>query len=119
MRALHTGALSIFSVRQHGDVRVINVEHDLDICSSGSLASAIRLAGAVADRRLIVSLEDCNFCDASALAVLLGAKAALGARLSIVVPTGRPVRRVFEITNTAQRLSLFANLNEALATASG
>lgn len=98
-------------------MRIINVERDLDICSSGSLASAIRLASAVADRHLIVSLEDCNFCDASALTVLLGAKASLGARLSIVVPVGRAVRRIFEVTNLTQRLSLCADRDEALAKA--
>jgi anti-anti-sigma factor len=98
-------------------VRIINVEHDLDICSSGSLASAIGLASAVADRHIIVSLEDCKFCDASALAVLLGAKASLGARLSIVVPLGRAARRIFEITNLTRRLSLCASLDEALAAA--
>jgi anti-anti-sigma factor len=113
-RTLPERRFPIFNVSRRGEHSLINVGTDLDICSAASLASAIRLAATVAPD-VIVSLEDCGYCDASGLSALLAAKAALGARLSIVVPLGLPVRRVFEITNMASILALCHDLNEAIS----
>ena len=94
------------------------MEHDLDIGTSPSLAAVIELASSENLGRIIVSLESCPFCDASALTVLLRAKNALGSRLSIVVPASHSTRRIFEITGLTARLALCGDLDEALSAGS-
>ncbi len=101
----------MYSVTQYGDGCLIRVEHDLDIVTSPSLASAIELAASGTTGRVIVSLEACSYCDASALTVFLRVKTALGARFSIFVPRESRVRRLFEITGLLQRLGVVASIS--------
>lgn len=104
----------IFSVSQYGEANVIRVHHDLDYSTSASLGAAIRLTAAGSRRHLVVSLEHCRSCDASALRVLLGAKVTMGSRLSVVAPATPSVRLIFEITRLTKHLGLCDDLDEAL-----
>ena len=82
-------------VEQRGISTVIHVEHDLDIASAPMLDASIRLAEAE-ERRVIVSLERCSYCDANGLTVLLRAKRRNGSNFAIVVPdSSRGFRGVF------------------------
>ncbi len=101
----------MYSVTHFGNGCLIRVEHDVDILTSPSLASAIELAASGTNGPVVVSLEACSYCDASALTVFLRAKAALGARFSIFVPSEHPIRRLFEITGLTQRLGLVASIS--------
>jgi anti-anti-sigma factor len=103
----------MYNVTQYGDGCLIRVEHDLDTITSPSLASAIELAASGTPGRVIVSLERCFYCDASALTVLLRAKLVLGARFSIFVPHENRICRLFEITGLTQRLGLIASISPA------
>jgi anti-anti-sigma factor len=105
---------AIFSVTQKRNVSVIQVEDDLDIATSATLASGIEDAIRSMPGRIVVSLESCRYCDASGLRVLLEAKALLGNRLSIVVPPRRSRRLIFEITELVERLDLRDTLEAAL-----
>ncbi len=82
--------------------------------SSALLAAAIQLAVASVQTQIIVSLEACTFCDASALTVLLEAKAALGDRFTIVLPYAHPMRLIFDVTNLTEKLALLGDLEAAL-----
>jgi anti-anti-sigma factor len=100
----------VYTITRLGDVCLILVEHDLDLSTSRLLASSIDLAAAGSQGRIVVSLEACTFCDASALTVLIRAKAVLGERLSIFVPPSNLVRRIFEITNLVVWLGLTSTI---------
>jgi anti-anti-sigma factor len=100
----------MYTITRQGDVCLILVEHDLDLSTSRLLASSIDLAAADPRGRIVVSLEACTFCDASALNVLIRAKAVLGDRLSIFVPPGNLVRRIFELTNLVVWLGLTSTI---------
>jgi anti-anti-sigma factor len=102
-------------VEQRGISTVIHVEHDLDIASAPMLDASIRLAEAE-ERRVIVSLERCSYCDANGLTVLLRAKRRNGSNFAIVVPDSSRCHRVFEVTGLSRSLSLFPSLERALDT---
>jgi len=107
----------MFTVSQHNDSSVIAVQHDLDLATTASLGRAIAHAALATGSRIVVSLVDCHYCDASGLRVLLAAKSQLGRRLSIVVPRVGSVRRIFELTELTERLELCDDLDLAVISA--
>jgi len=109
----------VSTMRQRGEACIIEVERELDVFTSSSLASAIEGAARIGGHHVVVSLEACTYCDASALTVLIRAKKLLGSALSICVSHGHSVRRIFEVTNLAAPLALRASLEEALASHCG
>jgi anti-anti-sigma factor len=80
----------------------ILVEGELDLAVSAQLRRALTKAAAVAWRRVVVDLEECEFIDLSALEILIRARARApeGQELSIVGAKGQ-VRRLFMLTATA------------------
>jgi anti-anti-sigma factor len=104
----------MFHVYEQGGVNIIEVATDLDIASSGALASAIELAANMPYPRSIVNLVDCQFCDSTGLSVLVRAKRRLGDRLAIVGPSRSAGRRAFDVTELTEALALCATLEEAL-----
>lgn len=104
----------MYFVWQIGDVDVIEVGGDLDAFSSPNLATAIDRCSRFVSRSLVVSLEFCEYCDASGISVLVRAKTRLGDGLRIVVPLENRIRRVFRITRLEESLSLDKSLQSAL-----
>jgi len=104
----------MFHVSEQCGVNVIAVAADLDIASSGALASAIELAAHMPYQRTVVNLVDCQYCDSTGLSVLVRAKRRLRDRLAIVGPSRIAGRRAFEITELTEALALCTTLEEAL-----
>jgi anti-anti-sigma factor len=105
----------MFHVYEQDGVNIIEVACDLDIASSGALASAIELAAHMPYERTIVNLVDCQYCDSTGLSVLVRAKRRLGERLAIVGPSRTSGRRAFDITELTEALALCTSLQEALS----
>ena len=104
----------MYHVLQRENASIIQVDDDLDIASAPALASAINLAAtATAEQRIIVSLEQCTFCDSTGLGVFATAKKRLEERFVVVLPLESRIRRVFNITGLTEVLRPYASLNEA------
>lgn len=103
----------MFHVQQRPLASVIEVGDDLDAFSSPALDRAITLAES-ASTPIVVSLEQCAYCDSSALGVLIRAKRRLDDRLYIVVPEDAMARRIFEIADLIDVLEIIENVPTSL-----
>ncbi len=104
----------VFEVRQIDGATVIYVTTDLDMASRDAFTSTVAMA-AEGHRRVVISLEQCSYCDSTALSVLARTKKHIGARLQIVIPLGHPVRRIFELMKVTDYFRLLPSVDEALA----
>lgn len=99
---------------QRDNASIIEVTNELDIASAPALSSAIEMAAQSADRPIIVSLEQCTFCDSTGLGALATAKKRLGAQFILVLPPSNRVTRIFDVTGLTTYLTPCASLQEAL-----
>jgi anti-sigma B factor antagonist len=111
--------LTVQVTRQPG-YTTVTVAGELDIATAPELRE--RLVPLLADHpTLVIDLDRVSFCDATGLAVLVGAAnraRANRARLHLV--SSRPnIRRLFDLTGLARRLPLASTLGEALASTLG
>jgi anti-sigma B factor antagonist len=100
-----------------GSVIVLTVTGEVDMSTAPELARSMKLVGDVTER-VVVDLSAVTFLDSSGLNALVVEQRALDQRgilLRVVVPEGNPVRRVFEITNLTESLSVASSLDEALS----
>jgi anti-anti-sigma factor len=95
---------------------VVRVVGDLDILCCNAFAEALDGA-AQGPGRVIVSLEDCEYCDSSGLLVLIRARKSLGERLVVVVPRDSGLNRLFDITGLSAGLATVVSLDRALRAA--
>ena len=100
-----------------GDALVIAVVGEIDMTSAPELGKAIDL---VPDqmRRVVVDLCAVTFLDSSGLNALVRGKRALdrkGIAFHVVAPADGVVRRVFEITQLTESLSVVDSLDVALS----
>ena len=99
-----------------GDALVLAVRGEVDLTSAPELGAGIELVSADTGR-VIVDLTAVSFFDSSGLNTLISGEQELrrrGIELRVVVAPGSPVRRVFEITQLIEPLSVVASLDEAL-----
>jgi anti-anti-sigma factor len=99
-----------------GDALVIAVSGDVDMTSAPALADAIDVVGDRI-RRVIVDLSAVMFLDSSGLNALVRGKRALDAKeigLRVVAPVDSVVRRVLEITQLTESLSVVDSLDQAV-----
>jgi anti-anti-sigma factor len=90
---------------------------ELDIVATSEMSAIFAMAAAGPQEAVVLDLVNVEFIDSSALGTILRAAEQLakaGKRLHVVVPDG-PVRRLLEITGTAQRFSLHSTRERALA----
>lgn len=97
------------------DTTIVHVTGDLDVEVSPELGSILTLVQRTETTRIVVSLQRCNFCDASGLSVLLRAHNAATSDFVVVVPDGAKSRRVFEVTGLCKILHLVPTMERALA----
>lgn len=100
-------------VRYLWNASVLLVDDDLDLHTSAELRANVYLAGLLRPK-LIVSLEDCGYCDLSGLRTLCDAKRWFGERLDVVIPPAHMARRILAIVEWQATLSPCASLGEAL-----
>jgi anti-anti-sigma factor len=103
----------MISVEQRDSVNIVSPRGELEMTTTGELFSVIKRAGEH-DRPVVVSMSECRYCDSTGLSVFIRAKKALGRRFAICVPADAPVRRIFEVTNMLQHLSVFERLEDAI-----
>jgi anti-anti-sigma factor len=96
---------------------IVRVRADLDIASVDTLQSAIDIAASGSDLPIVVSLEDCPYCDSTGLRLFVATSKRLGARFALVVPASSRCFRVFEITGLKKALPVYPSV-EAVPIAS-
>ena len=92
---------------------------ELDLAATSEMSAIFAMSAAGPQGAVVLDLVEVEFIDSSALGTILRAAQQLeaaGKRLHVVVPDG-PVRRLLEITGTAQRFTLHASREEAFAAA--
>ena len=98
-----------------GVVSIVSVAGELDIATAPTLQTALEHADTDGARHVLVDLTDTRFLETSGLRTLLRAsqRMSAGGSLSIVCPNAC-VRRVFELTGTADLLALHDDRASAL-----
>jgi anti-sigma B factor antagonist len=92
---------------------------ELDVASTSEMSTIFAISTAGPQEAVVLDLMGVEFIDSSALATILRAAQQLervGKRLHVVAPAG-PVRRLLEITGTAQRFTLHGTREQAFAAA--
>ncbi len=92
---------------------------ELDLASTSEMSAIFAMSAAGPQLAVVLDLNAVDFIDSSALGTILRAAKeieACGKRLHVVVPDG-PVRRLLEITGTAQRFTLHGTREQAFAKA--
>jgi anti-sigma B factor antagonist len=99
-----------------GSAAVLTVVGEVDMTTAPELLRSIELVSDGTER-VVVDLSAVTFLDSSGLNALLSGRRALDARgigLRVVSPEDNPVRRVFEITQLTESLSVVPSLPAAL-----
>jgi anti-anti-sigma factor len=96
------------------DATIVRVREEIDVLSAPQFESALRSAEEGAPGRVLISLEDCPYCDSTFLNIVLRTVQRIGARLAVVVPPGSLSRRIFEVTGLATQPFVFDSVTEAL-----
>jgi anti-sigma B factor antagonist len=87
------------SREQFAEHTLIALSGELDIATAPSLRERLRVALMDARPRVVIDLAGVTFCDASWLALLVGARLRTGARDAVVLTAPRPqVARLLQVT---------------------
>jgi anti-sigma B factor antagonist len=92
---------------------------ELDLASTSEMSAIFAMSAAGPQGSVVLDLMAVDFIDSSALGTILRAAQqleAVGKRLHVVAPDG-PVKRLLEITGTAQRFTLHGTREDAFAAA--
>src|SRR5919197_387225 len=98
---------------------LIAAARELELASTAEMSAIFAICAAGPQLAVVLDLMQVEFVDSSALATILRAAQQLeraGKRLHVVAPDG-PVRRLLEITGTAQRFTLHGSREQAFAAA--
>jgi anti-sigma B factor antagonist len=90
---------------------------ELDISATAELSAIFAMSTAGPQDAVVLDLTNVDFIDSSALGTILRAAQQLedaGKRMHVVAAEG-PVRRLLEITGTAQRFTVHETREQALA----
>jgi anti-sigma B factor antagonist len=90
---------------------------ELDLASTSEMSAIFAMSAAGPQDSVVLDLMAVDFIDSSALGTILRAAQqleAVGKRLHVVAPDG-PVKRLLEITGTAQRFTLHTTRDDAFA----
>jgi anti-anti-sigma factor len=88
---------------------------ELDLASTSEMSAIFAMSAAGPQDSVVLDLMSVEFIDSSALGTILRAAQqleAVGKRLHVVAPDG-PVKRLLEITGTAQRFTLHTTREDA------
>jgi anti-anti-sigma factor len=103
----------MFDLESTGGATVISAVADIDIASARQLQSIIDLSASTSPLPLVVSLEQCPYCDSTGLSILVRTWKRLGNRFAIVASRESPCYRVLEITGLDQTLPVYSTLELA------
>ena len=107
-------------VKTDDNTTVVLAEGDFDLSTIGLLRQTLLQATAEqkAPGRIIVDMSGVTFADSTAIGVIIGAHKrveAHGGVLSVVLPPGSTVRKVFELTGLTQLITTYGSFHEAAA----
>jgi anti-sigma B factor antagonist len=108
-----------FPVSVQDGLAVVTTPEEIDISNAGLLREALRSATLGGQRLIVVDMSGTEFCDSTALNVLvraLGKAADVGSELRLVVG-GTGVRRVLTVTGVAGMFHVYETLVQALEAA--
>ncbi len=94
---------------------VVKVLGDVDISCRDVFRKELDGAAAAQSGPLAVSLEDCSYCDCSAIGVLIGVRNKIGARLRIVIPQESRLRVMFARLGLLDVLGVAATVADVVA----
>lgn len=109
--------MAMVDVGAIGDAAIVRVAEEIDSVSAPRLEHVIKTVELATSGRVVISLENCSYCDSTCLGIVLRAVSRIGPRLGVVVPRGTIVRRLFEVTGMANQPFVFGSLDDALAAA--
>lgn len=92
---------------------VVSAFGELDFLVSPELERSLR-EGATHGLPLVVDMSECRFIDASVITVLVRMHGLLGDRFNIVAPPGCNTRRVLDLVELSERLSMYSSVRAAL-----
>ncbi|MEU3186773.1 STAS domain-containing protein [Streptomyces sp. NPDC006923] len=95
-----------------GDAYVVTLAGEVDVDVAPEIELAISDAGRFGARRVVIDLSRMTFADSTVLHLLLAA--ARRYELRIVGPLRPSVRRLLDVTGTAGRFPVAADLDSAL-----
>ncbi len=110
--------MAMMDVGAIGDAVIVRVTEEIDFVSAPRLEHIIKTVELVGPGRVVITLEDCSYCDATCIGIVLRAVSRIGPRLAVVAPPGTIARRLFEVTGMANQPFVFGSLDDALAAAS-
>ena len=94
-------------------IRIVTVVGDIDLTNAKEIG--VQIAAATTDGEpLILSLERCEYCDSSGLAMLIDIERKVGDGLVVVIPPASPFLRIFTITGLDRVLRITGSEAEAL-----
>lgn len=95
-----------FQTYDRDGLRILAVSGDTDIYNSPALEAAILAATGDDARSLILDLTTLQYCDSTAISVLVRQRKRLAKRLQIVLPKKAKMRRVFAVLGLEEFLGL-------------
>jgi anti-sigma B factor antagonist len=101
----------VLDIESRPNATILHVSGDLDIASSEQLSSAIESASTTSDLPIVVSLENCPYCDSTGLSIFVKTSKRLGNKFAIVVPPGSRCARVFDVTGLKKALPVYPSLD--------
>ncbi len=102
---------------ENGDLGgiVVKVRGDLDFACRDAFRKTLDLAVDGGTKALIVSLEECGYCDCAAIGVLIAVRKTIGSRLKLIIPSASPVHRIFELAGLLKHFEVAPTVAAALA----
>jgi anti-anti-sigma factor len=103
---------------QRGTLSFLRVRGEIDISNDEQVLKTMEAAIPNDTTRIVVDLTETTYLDSAGLALLLRLAERLQnrrQRMSLVVPTGSPVRSVLELTGLPRWISMYDGLDDSLA----
>jgi anti-sigma B factor antagonist len=111
--------LSLFR-RSEGDVDVIAVAGEADICTAPRLADMASQLVAGGRRHLVIDLSQCTFLDAAGLGIIVGTRNRAGQNGDVVLAcTREPILKLLRVTGLASRFRVYDTAEKAVAVLRG
>ena len=96
-------------------IAVIEATGEVDLETADTLAAALRSQIAAGVDGMVLDLLEVPFMDSSGLKQLLAASNEMRERLIVVLGSTSPVRRLLELAEIAERITLRTSVDEAVA----
>jgi anti-sigma B factor antagonist len=101
----------MFDVELLPDATILSVTTDIDIANADGLWSAIELEITTRHRPIVVSLQDCPYCDSTGLSVFVRAAKRFDGQFALHVPPSSQCARILDLTGLSGALPIYPSLD--------